>query len=298
MAPILLFTYKRLDTLQQTVESLQANTLAQDSELIVFSDGPRTAADKNGVEEVRSFVKTIRGFKSVIIKESQVNKGLAKSIIEGVSEVINQYNKVIVVEDDLVLTDNFLNFMNGTLDFYENDQTILSISGYIYNLKNKVRDDVDVFFVKRSCSWGWGTWKDRWQKVDWEVSDYESFSNSKQRQRQFNEIGSDLSHMLKKQMHGKMDSWSIRFTYHQFKYNLLTVYPATSKVLNNGFGSVATHTRKTHGTRFFTPVDTTSKKDFTFIREPLVDKQIMKRIKAHHSIKTRFIYKLRSILKF
>lgn len=134
LAPIVLFTYKRLNTLKQTIESLQQNYLATESDLYIFSDAAKGIEDKESVDSVRNYIKTIKGFKSVTITESEVNKGLATSIIEGVSQILKTHETVIVLEDDLVSTNNFLDFMNESLTKYEDETAIFSISGFSFNL--------------------------------------------------------------------------------------------------------------------------------------------------------------------
>ena len=109
------------------------------------------------------------------IYESPYNKGLACSIIDGVTKIVNDYEKIIVLEDDLITTPNFLNFMNQALHFYITDATIFSISGYTLNLPSLPSYSKDFYLGYRGSSWGWGTWKDRWDEVDWEIKDYDKF---------------------------------------------------------------------------------------------------------------------------
>ena len=158
LAPIALFCYRRLDVLTQTVEALKNNILAKDSELIIFSDGYKNEDDKVGVENVREYLKTIDGFKSVKISEALQNKGLANSIIEGVTNVVDEYGKIIVVEDDILTSPYFLNYMNDALEMYENDDNVASISGYTYPIKTNEQS----FFIKGANCWGWATWKRSW----------------------------------------------------------------------------------------------------------------------------------------
>jgi hypothetical protein len=242
LAPVLLFTYKRVDVLKQTLAALQANTQAKDTELFVFSDGWKNETDKRGVQGVREYLKEVEGFKRIVVRESPSNKGLANSIIEGVSQVIDQYGKVIVLEDDLITTPNFLSFMNACLDKYKSESQVFSISGYSFNLSETTNEAESGYFLYRGWSWGWATWRDRWNDIDWMVKDYASFLKNSTLQKKFARGGSDLNAMLRKQMNGKMDSWAIRWFYHQFKVNGLTFYPVYSKVYNIGFGEDATHT--------------------------------------------------------
>ena len=241
-APILIFTYKRLEPLKLTIEALQNNALSAESNLYIFSDGPKAEKDRDQIQKVRSYLSTIAYFKSVTIKESSVNKGLANSIIDGVTEVLKFADKVIVLEDDLLTTPNFLSYMNCALQMYQNTEAVFSISGYSFNLGDEITEPCDSYFLKRGWSWGWATWRDRWQEVDWQVSDYKDFSKDRAKRKAFAEGGSDLNGMLKKQMNGRLDSWAIRWFYHQFKIKGLTLYPVKSKVYNNGFDALATHT--------------------------------------------------------
>ena len=130
LAPICLFTYSRLEETKRTIEALKKNFLAPKSELFIFSDGPKNHETKDKVKAVRDFIKTIDGFKKITIFESKTNEGLAKSIINGVTKVVNEYGKVIVLEDDLLTTPNFLDFMNQALLFFELNLSIYSINGY------------------------------------------------------------------------------------------------------------------------------------------------------------------------
>ena len=158
LAPICLFTYNRLNETKQTIKALQKNHLAVESQLFIFSDGSKDDTTKFKVSEVREFIKTVKGFKSVEIFESRKNKGLANSIIHGVSKIIEKFGQVIVLEDDIETHPNFLKFMNESLNFYKNNKRIQSINGYSLAIKSQS----DVYFQKRTFSWGWATWKEYW----------------------------------------------------------------------------------------------------------------------------------------
>jgi hypothetical protein len=290
LAPICLFTYNRLSETIETIEALKNNYLASESDLIVFSDGPKNdTADKN-VENVRNYIRGISGFKSINIIESSINKGLANSIISGVSYILENYEKVIVLEDDLISAPNFLNFMNQALDFYEDQNKIYSISGYTMDLPSLEKSKVDFYLGYRASSWGWGTWKNRWNKVCWEIKDHNRFFLSPIKHIRFLRGGSDLSLMLWRQMHGKIDSWAIRWCYHQFKNDLLTVFPSKSKVINIGSGDSATHTKKLN--RFNVQLDTGNQKVFLFDQNPKINKIFVKEFRAKFSLYNRMKDKL------
>jgi len=159
-APIALFVYNRPWHTQKTIEALKKNELADSSELIIFSDGPRNEQAKDKVLEVRNFIKTIIGFKNVKIIEREKNFGLANSIIAGVTEIINEYGKIIVLEDDLVTSPFFLMYMNNALNVYENDDMVASIHAYVYPIKDSLPE---TFFIRGVDCQGWGTWKRGWK---------------------------------------------------------------------------------------------------------------------------------------
>lgn len=288
-APILLFVYKRLDTLQHTIQTLQRNFLAKESDLYIFSDGAKALKDGAGVTAVRDYIRTIEGFKSIYIIESPANKGLANSIIDGVSQVIKEYKKVIVLEDDLITSSNFLLYMNQCLDYYKSNPKVFSVSGFSFIIKGL--NDQDIYFTQRASSWSWATWNDRWIEVDWEVKDYSSFRKDIRKRWAFNKMGSDMAGMLDKQMSGKMDSWAIRWCYHQFKQQSYTVFPAYSKVQNIGFMNDATHTRDITS-RYATELDNTSNMVFNFTDHIQLEPAIIKQFTSHYSISSRIKYKI------
>jgi len=224
-APIIIFVYNRPNHLRRTLQSLSDNPLAAESDLFVFSDGAKTEADESKVNEVRYIIRTIEGFREVIIYNSYYNKGLANSIIEGVSETLSVYEKVIVLEDDLIVSRNFLTYMNTCLDLFKHRTDIASISGYTPPIVT--HEDHSVYLSCRPGSWGWGTWRDRWDKIYWKDS-------REPNKKKFNRGGDDLTRMFKQQRAGKIDSWAVRWAHHNSRNSLYTVYPCVSKVLNIG----------------------------------------------------------------
>ena len=244
LAPIVLFVYNRLDHTKQTLEALQKNHLAKESEVFIYSDAAKNPDIKQAVDEVREYLKTIDGFKQVSIVEREQNWGLAKSIIDGVTTVVNEYGKIIVLEDDLLTSPYFLMFMNEALNFYKENHTILSISGFSPNKKfmNFPHNYTnDIYIHIRPMSWGWGTWKERWNTVDWKVEQYKSFIVNPFKIIQFNKGGTDLSNMLKVQMAGKIDSWYIRWAFHAYTMKQNTIYPVESFVENIGYDNTGMH---------------------------------------------------------
>lgn len=290
LAPICLFTYNRPEETRKTVEALQRNKLASQSELFLFSDGPKRECDWSNVAETRSFLKTVTGFKKVEFIEAHENKGLANSIIDGVSLILEKQGKVIVLEDDLITAPNFLNFMNQALDFYKEQDNIFSISGYSMDLKSLRTYNKDFYLGYRASSWGWATWIDRWYNIDWKVKDFNKFRWNLLQQYRFMRGGSDMPRMLKKQVKGEIDSWAIRWCYHQFLKNQLTVFPASSKVNNMGFNIKATHTFKSR--RFLTPLDSGEKTEFNFESKPVIDGKLVHEFRNKFSILNRLYDKI------
>jgi hypothetical protein len=299
-SPIILFVYLRLEKLRKTIESLSNNYLASESDLIIFSDGAKNAESAIKVTEVRKYLKTISGFKTVTIHEANTNHGLANSVINGVNIVIKEYHKAIIVEDDLILSKNFLTFMNSSLCKYENNKKIYSISGYSFEILN-TSIDVDGYFLNRPWSWGWATWEDRWLDVDWELSKYNEFKSNKQLVKEFSKLGSDVNSMLNKQMSGKLDSWLIRWTFHVFKQKGLVFYPLISKVDNNGWDLFATNTKGLKD-RYKTQIDVSNNVEFRFPQDSGIIDENQKTFLKKMNFKARIINKFReqlySILNF
>lgn len=239
-APICLFVYARLEVTKKTIESLKKCHLSSESDLHIFSDGPKEG-DEEKVTLVREYINSISGFKSISIYESKNNNGLAKSIISGVSKILSSNNSVIVIEDDLVLSNGFLNYINQALLFYENKNNILSISGYALPINYPKGYKYHATFGLRASSWGWATWKNRWEVIDWEARSYKNFKFNVFKRILFNRGGSDMSHMLDKQMSGKINSWAIRFCFHQFQHKMFDVFPTKSLVDNIGWGAEASN---------------------------------------------------------
>jgi hypothetical protein len=240
-APIVLFAYDRPDHTRRTLEALAANEGAGESELAVYCDGAEDAAHAESVRAVREYVRSVTGFKSVTVVERERNMGLANSVIAGVTAALTQSNSVIVMEDDLVTAGTFLEFVNSALVTYEDRPDVFSVTGYNYPLEMPPAYCEDAYLSYRSSSWGWGTWRDRWSRVDWSIGDYGEFVRDPRAQELFRRGGDDLPQMLEMQISGQLDSWSIRFDYAHYKHDALCVHPVVSKVQNIGFDGSGVH---------------------------------------------------------
>lgn len=259
-APVVLFAYNRPGHTSALLKSIDACYLAQNSDLFVFIDGCKNHENEKACRDVRKLVDEYAvhsRFKKCDVIKAESNKGLAKSVISGVSRIIEQYGRVIVLEDDLIVSRDFLQYMNEALDRFEGDTRIWSISGYSFPMKS-TGNKKGVFFAPRGCSWGWATWKDRWTLVDWDVSDYSQFRRSHADRISFAKGGGDLPYMLDDQMAGLIDSWAIRWCYASERNNMVTVYPCKTKVCNCGLDGTGTHsgTSKKFDTKLAEDTDT------------------------------------------
>lgn len=205
-APVVIFGFNRPQCIKKTIESLLQNRESRFSDLYVFVDGPRKGkvGELEKIQEVQNIVKDVKGFNSLHYTFSETNKGLALSVIEGVTQVLDLYGKVIVLEDDLLLAPNFLNFMNQGLDFYEHCTDVMSVCGHSCKVNVPKNYPYDAYFLTRSSSWGWATWKDRWEDIDWKLDDWVSVERNK---KSFvKSQGSDVFGMLSDWKKGKNNS--------------------------------------------------------------------------------------------
>jgi len=239
LAPIVLFVYNRPSHTKQTVESLQKNKLAQESELFIYSDEAKNEDARKSVDEVREYIDKINGFKKVTIIKRKKNWGLANSIIDGVTKIVNEYGKIIVLEDDLVTSPYFLTFMNDALEFYENEEKVWHISGWNYPID---REDLeDVFLWRVMNCWGWATWADRWsyyeKDIDKVMGDF-----SKKDIKRFNVEGvEDFWGQVVANKEEKINTWAIFWYATIFKQNGLCLNPVQTFVENIGHDGSGVH---------------------------------------------------------
>lgn len=232
-APIVLFTFNRSSHTQRTVEALQRNEGASDSELFVFCDGPRNQDDRASVNEVREYIHGIRGFKNITVKERGSNIGLAHSVIQGVTEVVEKFGRVIVLEDDLVCAPHFLSFMNRGLSVYADEGRVAAIHGYVPPI---VRPGPDAFLLRFVDCWGWATWSRCWQLFEEDGSKLLEELRARNLERKFNFNGTyDYIGMLEKQISGANDSWAVRWYASAFLKGLLGVFPGQSLIQHIGW---------------------------------------------------------------
>lgn len=247
LAPVIVFAYNRPWHVEQTLEALSHNELADQSKLFIYCDGPKANATEEQIQkidETRAVVRKKNWCNEVHIIEAEQNKGLANSIIDGVTDVINKHGKVIILEDDLISSPYFLYYMNSALDFYNKYPSVFSISANRPPLnKMKIPEDYkyDTFASLRNYSTGWATWKDRWNRVDWEMSKLDTILADVYLINAVNRGGDDLIDLIKMQREGKIDSWAVRFGLEHFVQHAVAILPCISYVDNIGFDGTGTH---------------------------------------------------------
>ncbi len=213
--------------------------MAEKSDLIIYSDAPKTESQDENVKDVRKYIRQIDGFKSVTIVERETNSGLARSIIDGVTSVVNQYGRIIVLEDDLVTSPYFLTYMNEALDRFANDERIVSIHGYVYPVGQPLPE---AFFLLGADCWGWATWSRGWSYFN---SDGQFLLDELKRRELIHDFDFNgaylFSKMLEGQIKGTNDSWAVRWHASAFLAGKLTLYPGRSLVHNIGNDNSGTH---------------------------------------------------------
>jgi len=242
-APVALFVYDRADKARNCISSLIKNKECIYTDFFIFSDGPKSENSQKAVNDVRNYLDEIDNylFRSVKIVKSSVNKGLANSIIDGVTNVLDSYEKVIVLEDDLVVSPFFLEYMNKALDFYQDNKKVGAISGYTYPLRSLSNCKNDVYALRKGDCWGWATWKERWNNASWQVFPRKKYVNNIRIRNQFEKLEAGWDAIMIAYFKGDNSSWAIRWVYYLMKSKYYTIYPTRSYVSNEGCDGSGTH---------------------------------------------------------
>jgi hypothetical protein len=271
LVPIGITTYSRINHLKQTIKALQKNILADQSDLYIFSDGAKLG-DEDKILVVRDYIRTIKGFKSINIIERETNSYI-ENTSGGVNQLLDQYGRCIFMEEDIISAPGFLTFMNKALNFYENDESIFSISGYSPPINIPADYRSDIFILKRACAWGYGIWLDRFKEISY--LDYSEVCNRFSNNREIEELskyGEDLPKMILSDAAGKIDAFDIKAFYYQFLHEKYTIYPRKSLVRNIGHDGSGIHCPKSN--RF--DVDLWSRLEFEMRKDLKLDDRIIK----------------------
>ena len=297
-APIVFFAYNRPDHTLNSLMSLAENPEARESDLFIFCDAPKKTEHEKGVDEVRRIVKSRQWCDSVHIIEQVRNLGCAQSIIDGVTHVCDAFGRIIVLEDDLVLSPHFLGYMNAALELYEPNPQVMQVSGHMFPIE--FDNETDAIFLPFITSWGWATWQRAWKLFDPNMSGYEQIRKNKKLRYKFNIYGSyNYSDMMEAQMRGEIDSWAIRWYASTFFKTGLTLYPVRTLVENKGFDGSGVHcpvSSNSHGVSPVTPMH-------NFPRSVRVEQKNLDKVISHfHALHKRptvfsFLGKIRSLMR-
>ncbi|RKR80852.1 glycosyl transferase family 2 [Mucilaginibacter gracilis] len=233
LAPIALFVYNRPEHTRRTLVYLKNNQLADESRLYIFSDAAKTATDAAKVEEVRDIIKQADGFKSIKIIKRKDNLGLANSVIAGVTQLVNEYGKVIVFEDDLLTSPYTLNYFNEALDKYMQNDKVMHIGAYMYPLKEAAILP-ETFFYRAASSWGWATWDRAWKYFEPDVNKLIAQFDTAKILKFSIEGNMNFWKQIQEFKKGKNNSWAIRWYASVFLRDGLTLNPAKSLIENIG----------------------------------------------------------------
>ncbi|MBO8460058.1 MAG: glycosyltransferase [Bacteroidetes bacterium] len=249
LAPIVLFVYNRPLHTEQTLMALQKNDFASESELFIFADGPKENAAVEQIEkidEVRKIIRKKQWCGKVHIIESEVNKGLADSIVRGVTEIVNRYGKIIVLEDDVVVQKGFLRYMNDALNIYDEEERVMHISAYMY--PHSCKKISETFFYNLPYpGGGWATWKRAWKYFCNDANDLYKYFNENNLWEDFNTAGSDyLQYQLEANIRGELKTWFVKWHASILMKNGLTLYPHRSLTHNIGFDASGVHCGQTN----------------------------------------------------
>lgn len=241
---VAIFAYKRPGNLEELLERLQQSSRIDEVDLHIFIDGPKTINEEKAVNEVRVIANELAKAVPLSTHISLENLGLKTSVIRGVSILFSEYEKVIVLEDDLEISRYFLPYILNQLTLFENDNQVGSVTGFS-ELPSWYKSKSKTFYINRHCSWGWATWRDRWEAIDWNLLD----NRPKADLSGLWKIGSDLPKLVEQSRHKKIDSWSIIFDANAYIHDWKCVQPQRSLVVNNGHDDSATHKQQPRNTR-------------------------------------------------
>lgn len=271
------FCYRRSDKLKSCIEALLKNPECASMDIVFFSDGYRDGNDKAGVLATRAYINSITEFKNVFKHFRDRNFTTGPNFFTGLTFLCDNYDSFIVVEDDLVVTPNFLSYMLSGLQFYKSDESVFSVSGFCFPLKVK-NYSFDTFIAKRFSCYGWASWANRVKDVVWTRAGLEEILNTSPHLKgRLDGEGWDLYRMAKKQISGILNTWDIQVCVHVLKYQYKIVYPIISKVSNIGFDDESTNT---FGVDFLkTPQDSGTNRKFKFCEVDLIEPSLIKQLK-------------------
>lgn len=276
------FCYKRANKLKRCIDALLLNPECKDLDIVFFSDGYKGEQDKKGVLETRAYIDSITGFRSVTKQYRDSNYSTGPNFKDGLSYLCCNSDEFIIVEDDLIVSPNYVKFLLDALEFYRDDHSVFCVTGFVYPV-GAVNYDYDTIVYQRFCSYGWGGWAERFTNVIWDETRLNEMMQEKPGFKQrLNAEGYDLVRMLKKQIAGKISTWDVQLQVHVAENHLKVIYPRLSKVDNIGFDNESTNT---FGVNWMeTPIDTGEQREFVFCKSDLLMPELQKQIKKPFSL--------------
>ncbi|MGK0446284.1 MAG: hypothetical protein ACJA2M_000052 [Polaribacter sp.] len=294
LAPIIFFAYNRPWHTEKTLNALAQNDLADQSTLYIYVDGPKENATIEQIEQikkVREVVQKKKWCKNVYVIIAEKNITCRKSIIDGISKVLSDHNSIIVIEDDILTSPHFLKYMNNSLRYYESRKSVFSISAHCPPPDKVIIPDdyqYDVYVSPRIFNWGWGTWVDRWNQVNWDKSFIPKFAQENYQIQAFHRGGEDLTRMLLEEYEGKTDVWDVQFSFAHFTNYAVSIVPCISYVKNIGLDGTGTHC----GIVINDSTDISkAKKDPKFLEVLYLDSRIMNGIYSYFYPEKRALWK-------
>ncbi len=307
MTPIAIFTYNRPEYVRKILSSLLRCTRLNDCRVFIFCDGAKKPEDAKSVEDSRTVVREYVSLLNAEIIEQDQNKGLAHSVVDGVTWLCQEFGRVIVLEDDFILHPFFLDFMLQSLDRFADNDRVAQIAGYLPPIHPKVK--TDTFFLPVSSSCGWSTWQRAWKlfSLDNETALGMLEADPSMRTRFDLDDSYPFFNMLQSTISGHTDSWAVLWYLHTFYNKKLTLYPKHSLLWVGGFDSLATHTKSQKKPRFYDqPLDLILQKQWfppiTFPEKVQADELSFDKLKSFLRPKPtntgilRIMYKAKSIL--
>ena len=279
---IAVFAYNRPEKLEACLKSLLRSEESKQLDIWIFQDG-----EKSGFQDVNHHKTTevIKGFtkiRDIHLQQANTNLGLQESIILGINHVFEKFSRIIVIEDDLILSTSFIKFCLNYLDIYENDSRVASIHGYAYPIENSSNRP---YFLQGADCWGWATWKDRWNHFEPDAKKLLNNLKRKKLEYKFDLNGSvGYSNMLYRQSIGKLNSWAIRWHASMYLENRVTLYPPQSLIRNDGMDGSGTNLKATDV--FETELGKFD--NFDVYVEPFVSTKILKSLIRYHRKNNRY----------
>jgi hypothetical protein len=278
------FCYKRANKLKQCITALLKNPECINMDIVFFSDGYKGEVDKAGVLETREYINSIIGFKQVIKHFRDRNYSTGPNFIEGLTFLSNNYEQFIVVEDDLIVSPNYIKYLVDGLSFYKKKESVFCITAYNWPI-HAINYSYDTIVYKRFCSYGWASWSDRFKNIIWDHDQLQQLMDTSPGfKRRLNAEGYDLVRMLKKQISGVISTWDVQLQVHVAQNRLKVMYPVLSKVTNIGFDEESTNTFGIDWLK--TNVDIGKNRTFKYCDDNLIIPQLQQQIKKPFSLKS------------